>query len=76
MHLVAMPLRTIAKLMRLPARERLAIAERLWLSVADEERMPVPDEHKRILRKRVADYRAGRTKAISHDDLMRRLRAQ
>lgn len=61
--------------MRLPARERLAIAERLWLSVADEERMPVPEDHKRVLRKRMADYRAGRSKAISHQDLMKRLRS-
>jgi len=61
--------------MRLPVRERLALAERLWLSVADEQRMPVPDEHKHILRKRMTDYRAGRTKAIPHDELMRRLRA-
>jgi putative addiction module component (TIGR02574 family) len=70
-----MPPQTISTLMRLPARERLALAERLWLSVADEQRMSVPDEHKRILRKRMADYRAGRTKAITHDELMRRLRA-
>jgi putative addiction module component (TIGR02574 family) len=70
-----MPPQTISALMRLPARERLALAERLWLSVADEERMPVADDHKRILRKRMADYRAGRTKAITHDELMRRLRA-
>lgn len=70
-----MPPQTISKLMRLPARERLALAERLWLSVADEQRMPVPDEHKRILRKRIADYRAGRSKAISHDELIQRLRA-
>ncbi len=70
-----MPPQTISKLMRLPARERLALAERLWLSVADEQRMPVPDDHKRILRRRMADYRAGRTKAISHDELMQRLRA-
>jgi len=70
-----MPPLTISKLMRLPVRERLALAERLWLSVADEQRMPVPDEHKHILRKRMTGYRAGRTKAIPHDELMRRLRA-
>ena len=73
LHFVAPP--TISKLMRLPVRERLGLAEKLWLSVADEQRMVVPDEHKRILRKRMVDYRAGRTKAIPHDELMRRLRA-
>jgi putative addiction module component (TIGR02574 family) len=63
----------MSDLMRLPVRRRLAIAERLWLSVADEEKMPVPEGHKRVLRKRLADYRAGRSKLISHRDLMRRL---
>jgi putative addiction module component (TIGR02574 family) len=65
----------ISDLMRLPVRRRLAIAERLWLSVADEQKMPVPEGHKRILRKRFADYRAGRSKAIPHRDMMRRLGA-
>ncbi|MBE0557680.1 MAG: addiction module protein, partial [Proteobacteria bacterium] len=51
------------------------IAERLWISVADEEKMPLLEGHKRILRKRLADYRAGRSKVISHRDMMRRLGA-
>jgi putative addiction module component (TIGR02574 family) len=63
----------ISDLMRLPVRQRLAIAERLWLSVANEETMPVPADHKRILRKRLADYRSGKSKVISHRELMRRL---
>jgi len=71
-----MPPETISSLMRLPARKRLAIAERLWLSVADEAKMPVPAAHKRVLRQRLADYRSGKTKAISHDELMRRLRTK
>jgi len=70
-----MAAQTISKLMRLPVRERLAIAERLWLSVADEEKMPVPEDHKRVLRKRLRDYRAGRSKAVSHQEMMRRLRS-
>jgi hypothetical protein len=37
--------------------------------------MPVPESHKRILRKRVADYKAGRIKTVSHAELMRRVRA-
>jgi putative addiction module component (TIGR02574 family) len=53
----------------------MALAERLWLSVADEERMPIPDEHKRVLRERMADYLAGRSKTISHGELLRRLRS-
>jgi putative addiction module component (TIGR02574 family) len=58
----------------LPKRKRLEIAESLWLSVADEEKMPVPESHKKILDARLADYRAGKTKPVSHDELMRRLR--
>lgn len=75
MHRFSMSAQTLTKLMRLPVRERLAIAERLWLSVADEETMAVPEEHKRVLRRRLADYRAGRSKAVSHDEMMRRLRS-
>jgi putative addiction module component (TIGR02574 family) len=59
---------------RLSKRERLEIAESLWLSVADEKKMPVPEAHKKILNARLADYRAGRSQPISHDELMRRLR--
>ena len=75
MHSLFMFVQTISKLMRLPARQRLAIAESLWLSVADEEKMPVPEDHKRILRKRLTDYRAGRSKAVPHEDMMRRLQS-
>jgi len=60
---------------QLPKKERLELAERLWLSVADEASMPVPESHKRILRKRMADYKSGRIKTISHVELMRRVRA-
>ena len=69
-----MPSEHLAKLMRLPARQRLAIAEKLWLSVADEEKMPVPEAHRRVLRKRLADYRSGRSSVVSHEEMMRRLR--
>ncbi|MES2693847.1 MAG: addiction module protein [Verrucomicrobiota bacterium] len=65
---------SVSSLLRLPKRERLEIAESLWLSVADEETMPVPETHKKILDARLADYRAGKSKAISHETLMRKLR--
>jgi putative addiction module component (TIGR02574 family) len=63
----------IADLLRLPKRTRLEIAERLWLSAADEATMPVPVAHKRVLKKRLADYKAGASKPISHAELMRRV---
>jgi len=64
----------VSSLLRLPKRERLEIAESLWLSVADEEKLPVPDSHKKVLDARLSDYRAGRSKPISHQELMSRLR--
>ncbi len=65
---------SVSSLLRLPKRKRLEIAETLWLSVADEEKMPVPESHKKVLDARLANYRAGKSKVISHDELMRRLR--
>ncbi|MCL4179031.1 MAG: addiction module protein [Verrucomicrobia bacterium] len=73
LHHFSMSAEAVSDLLRLPVRRRLAIAERLWLSVPDEQKMPVPEDHKRMLRKRLADYRAGRSKVISHRDMMRRL---
>lgn len=71
-----MPSATISKLLDLPRRQRLEIAERLWLSVADEDNLPVPGSHRRILRQRMADYKSGKTKVISQQELMRRLRTR
>ncbi len=62
-------------LLQLPKRKRLEIAERLWLSVADEAKMAVPEEHKRILNQRLASYKSGKSKPISHEELMRRVRS-
>jgi putative addiction module component (TIGR02574 family) len=66
---------SVSSLLQLPKRKRLEIAEVLWLSVVDEDRMPVSEGHKKVLDARLADYRAGRSKPISHAELMRRLRA-
>jgi putative addiction module component (TIGR02574 family) len=52
----------------------LEIAEHLWLSVADEQRMPVPAAHRAILDARLASYRAGKSEPVSHEEMMRRLR--
>ena len=54
----------------------MEIAEQLWLSVADEEKMPVPAAHRAILDQRLADYRSGKSKPISIEELMRRVRAR
>lgn len=65
---------TLPELLRLPKKRRMEIAERLWASVAEEEKMPVPAEHRKILDARLASYRSGKSKPISHAELMRRLR--
>jgi putative addiction module component (TIGR02574 family) len=66
---------TLSGLLQLPRRKRLEIAERLWLSVAEDVNLPIPEEHERILNQRVADYKSGKSKPISHAELMRRVRA-
>jgi len=70
-----MPPAALNRLLQLPRRQRLEIAERLWISVADEGRALVPEAHKRVLRQRLADYKAGKLTTISHAELMRRVRA-
>ena len=65
---------SVASLLRLPKRKRLEIAESLWLSVAEEEKMPVPERHKKVLDARLAAYRTRKSVPISHQELMQRLR--
>jgi putative addiction module component (TIGR02574 family) len=64
---------SVTSLLRLPKRKRLEIAESLWLSVADEVKMPVPRKHRDVLDQRLAAYRGGKSKPVPHDELMRRL---
>ncbi len=66
---------SVSALLKLPKRRRLEIAESLWLSVADEKKLPVPAAHKRVIEARLKEYRSGKTKPVSHEELMRRLRA-
>jgi putative addiction module component (TIGR02574 family) len=70
-----MATQSVSSLLGLPKRKRLEIAESLWLSVADDQKMPVPESHHRILDARMASYRSGKSKPIPHDELMRRVRA-
>jgi len=66
----------IASLLRLPKKRKMEIAERLWLSVADERTARVPADHKKIVATRLADYRSGKSVPIPHADLMRKLRTK
>jgi putative addiction module component (TIGR02574 family) len=67
---------TIDSLLRLPKKRKMEIAERLWLSAVDERTAAVPAAHKKIIASRLADYRAGKSVPIPHEDLMRKLRAK
>jgi putative addiction module component (TIGR02574 family) len=64
----------VSDLLRLSKRERLQIAERLWLSVADEQSMRVPLHHRQIIDERLAAYESGKSIPIPHRRLMQRLR--
>jgi len=64
---------TVSSLLRLPKHKRLEIAESLWLSVADEQSMPVSKEHRKLIDERLACYRSGKSRPIPHEELMRRL---
>jgi len=66
---------SVTALLRLPKPRRLEIAAPLWLSVADEEEMPVPAAHRAILDARLASSPAGQSQVISPPELMRRVRA-
>ena len=71
-----MPNDTMASLLRLPKKRKMEIAERLWLSVADDRTARVPAVHKELVASRLADYRAGKSTPVSHAELMRKLRAK
>ena len=67
---------TMASLLRLPKKRKMEIAERLWISVADERTVRVPVAHKQTVATRLADYRSGKSVPIPHAELMRKLRAK
>ena len=64
-----------ADLFKLPAEERLQLAEELWESVAiEQEQSAVPDNVAQILRERWAEYEANPESAIPWEEVKRRLR--
>jgi len=48
----------------------------LWLSVADEQRMPIPAEHKKIINQRLENYQTGKSVPMPHAEMMKRLRSK
>jgi putative addiction module component (TIGR02574 family) len=62
-----------------PKEQRIAFVQELWDRIArDPERVPVPEEHKRILDERLKEYRsnptAGRPWSEVRDQLLAKLR--
>jgi putative addiction module component (TIGR02574 family) len=62
-------------LLKLPVEDRLDLQEELTVSIArDENDLPLSVAHKRILRKRLAEYRENPSGAITHQEMKGRLK--
>lgn len=63
-----------------PKDQRIAFVQELWDRIArDADRVPIPDEHKRILDERLSEYRAnpqaGRPWSEVREELLAKLRS-
>ncbi len=67
-----MTLTSYPELMKLPDRQKLALADALWQAGIGET-APVTARQKKLLDSRWAAYRAGKTKRLSLEELDRRL---
>lgn len=67
-----MSLTDFPDLARLPKSKRMQLADELWLSGVDDK-TKVPAWHREILDQRLSDYRSGKVKGISLEELERRL---
>jgi putative addiction module component (TIGR02574 family) len=64
-----------ADLFKLPAEERLQLAEELWESVAvEQEHSPVPEIVEQLVRERWAEYEANPESAVPWEEVKRRIR--
>jgi putative addiction module component (TIGR02574 family) len=68
-----MTLADFPQLKRLPARQRLKLAEQLWDSTATES-LSVPTSHKELLRSRRTAYKQGRVGTLTMDELKKSVR--
>ena len=69
-----MKLADFPELKQLPARQKLELAEELWLDGVSDEALPVPAWHHEVLAERLTAYKAGKLKTISVGELKRRLK--
>jgi len=77
---MSIKLRVPAEFDAVPTDERIAFVQELWDRIArDPERLPVPDEHKRILDERLDAFAAnpepGRPWSEVRDQLLSKLRS-
>jgi putative addiction module component (TIGR02574 family) len=55
-------------LKRLPARQRMNLAQELWDSAASDT-LPVPESHKKLIRSRRAAYENGQMRTLTMGEL-------
>ena len=67
-----MTLTSYPELMKLPDRQKLALADALW-QAGISDATPIAAKQKKLLDTRWAVYRAGKTKRITLEELDRRL---
>ena len=67
-----MTLTSFPELQKLPKKQRLRLAEELWLSAIDDF-APVTSAQKKMLDERWEAYRSGKAKRISLTELERRV---
>ena len=68
-----MTLADFPQLRRLPARQRLSLAETLWDSAAGDS-LPVPASHQRLIRSRRAAYERGEVATLTMAELRKSIR--
>ncbi len=67
---------TISDLSCLPVNDRLRIVYAIWDTLPDDVDLHTSPEQQAELDRRLAAYRADPTTAISHDELMRRVKSR
>jgi putative addiction module component (TIGR02574 family) len=65
---------TISDLAALPVNDRLRVVHALWDTLADDVEIPVSPEQQAELNRRIAAHESDPSTAITHDELMRRLK--
>ena len=67
-----MTLAEFPALQTLTSDEKMSLADELWIDAMSDD-MPVSEEHKRLLDERWHAYKSGKAKAITLEEMERRL---